>query len=372
MKKSIDSHQTIYNHRPRKVGETVLSRIKALRIGQKMQDLPEDLWHPSFRYYVKEDPHRKGGPNLRMIRLDPNKPSLTVTGFIYNKFVHPFEDRFITPREAARLQGFPDELEFKGSLTSVQRQIGDAVPVELGEALFRALLDFVRQHQTDVQFLDAISLFSGAGGLDIAADNVSSHRNLKWNTVAAVEIDKDRCDTLAGYFGEKFVVFNKDIQDLSTKDILARCGKAKSDIWLIYGGPPCQSFSQAGKQKGIRDPRGDLIFEFLRFVREISPPLFLMENVSNLKGIAKGQLLQDILKEIDTMDYNVDFRVLNAAHYGSAQKRRRLIIFGTRKDIGKTALLPSPTHSENGDLFGTPRFKTVGDAFRGLPPADIT
>lgn len=366
-----NKEKVIFNHTPRKVGDVVLARIKALGIGQKMQDLPEELWHESFRYYVKEDPNRKGGPNLRMIRLDPDQPSLTVTGFIYNKFVHPYEDRFITPREAARLQGFPDDLRFKGSLTSVQRQVGDAVPIELGEALFRSLRNFVRQIEPNTKMLPAISLFSGAGGLDIAAHNVSKESDIKWQTIACVEIEQDRCDTLTGYFGPSLPVFNQDIQTLSADTLLNRCGKNRADIWLVYGGPPCQSFSQAGKQKGTHDPRGDLIFEFLRFVNDIQPPLFLMENVSNLKGIAKGQLLNDILSEIDRMGYAVDYRVLNSAHYGNAQKRRRLIILGTKKEIGKVATLPAPTHAETGDLFGTPRFKTVAEALQGLPPADI-
>lgn len=371
LKNTTGDEQSAYNHRPRNVGEVVLKRIKALGIGQKMQDLPEELWHESFRYYVKEDPTRKGGPNLRMIRLNPDEPSLTVTGFVFNKFVHPFEDRFITPREAARLQGFPDELEFKGTLTSVQRQVGDAVPIELGEALFRSLSDFVRRISPATQSFRAISLFSGAGGLDIAAHNVSRQNDVQWQTISCVEVEKDRCDTLKGYFGDDLLVLNQDIQSLSADDVLHQCKLERSDIWLVYGGPPCQSFSQAGKQKGTHDPRGDLIFEFLRFVREVDPPLLLMENVSNLKGIAKGQLLQDILDEIDKMGYFVDYRVLNSAHYGNAQKRRRLIILGTKKDLGEVAKLPSPTHSEQGDLFGTPRFKTVGEAFHGLPPADV-
>ena len=101
-----------YNHITRRVGKEVQERIDTLKIGQKMQDLPEHLWHKSFRFYVKEDPTRVGGPNLRMIRLEPDKPSLTVTAFIFNKFVHPYENRFVTAREAARLQGFPDDLEF--------------------------------------------------------------------------------------------------------------------------------------------------------------------------------------------------------------------------------------------------------------------
>jgi DNA (cytosine-5)-methyltransferase 1 len=83
----------LYNHQPRKVGPSVLQRITALKVGQKMQDLPEELWHESFRFYVKEDPTRQGGPNLRLIRLDPDQPALTVTGYIYNKFVHHTHER---------------------------------------------------------------------------------------------------------------------------------------------------------------------------------------------------------------------------------------------------------------------------------------
>src|SRR5947209_20500991 len=77
-------------------------------------------------------------PQNLMIRLDPTKPSLTVTGYIFNKFVHPTENRFITVREAARLQGFPDEVTFQGTLTSTQQQVGNAVP--LAKAVFLSLL----------------------------------------------------------------------------------------------------------------------------------------------------------------------------------------------------------------------------------------
>jgi len=349
------------------VGETVLKRIKALKIGQKMQDLPEELWHESFRYYVKEDSNRQGGPNLRMIRLNPDQPSLTVTGYIYNKFVHPFYDRFITPREAARLQGFPDDLEFKGSLTSVQRQIGDAVPIELGEAIFRQLLHFAKnQNPQHTQFF-AISLFSGAGGLEIANQHVCTSDNSHFKTVACVEIEKDRCDTLRGYFGDSFRISQQDIRQVSTQSLLHEANLQPQDITVVYGGPPCQSFSQAGKQKGQHDPRGELIFEFLRVVKEINPPLFMMENVSNLKGIDKGRLLDAILAEMSDMGYHVTYGVLNSAHFGNAQKRQRLIFFGVDKKLNQTLDLPEATHVERHNLFGKPQFKTVAQALMGLP-----
>lgn len=359
----------VYNHQPRQVGVDVQCRINALGIGQKMQDLPEELWHKSFRFYVKEDPTRKGGPNLRIIRLDPEQPSLTVTGYIFNKFVHPYENRFITPREAARLQGFPDALEFKGTLTSIRRQIGDAVPVELGQAVFRSVLQHLSTNWPHKKSFPALSLFSGAGGLDIGAEQARGQNGNRIKTFACVEIEKDRCDTLAGYFGEQLQIFNDDIRTIKPEFILNSCGMSRDDVWLLHGGPPCQSFSQAGKQKGAKDPRGQLIFEFLRFVDEISPPFFIMENVANLKGIGRGKLLREILSDIDKIGYTVDYKILNAAQYGSAQKRRRFIFLGSKEGI-PPAKLPKPTHSERANLFGLPVFKTVGDAFDGLPTPD--
>jgi len=363
------------NHQPQRVGIDVQRRINALGIGQKMQDLPEELWHKSFRYYVKQDPNRKGGPNLRIIRLDPNQPSPTVTGYIFNKFVHPYEDRFITPREAARLQGFPDEMEFKGTRTSVQKQIGDAVPVELGTAIWRSLLETFLSCPVGTtggsqqETFRALSLFSGIGGLDIAAKR-ATYGIHRIKTFACVEIEKDRCDTLTSYFADDLQVFQRDITSINAEFVLNACNMKKENIWLVYGGPPCQSFSQAGKQKGTRDPRGKLIFEFLRFVDEISPPFFMMENVSNLKGINKGRLLQQIMGKMDSLGYHVSYRLLNASHYGSAQKRRRLIFLGSKKGLPVKAKFPSPTHGDPSSFFKLTTLKTVGEAFAELPSPD--
>lgn len=362
--------KSVYNHEPRKVGVDVQRRINALKIGQKMQDLPEELWHDSFRYYVKEDPDRKGGPNLRLIRLDPKEPSLTVTGYIFNKFVHPYEDRFITPREAARLQGFPDDLKFEGTLTSVQRQVGDAVPVQLGCAVFESLLDALVKNQPEQNRFSALSLFSGAGGFDIAAEQATHTSGAAIHPFACVEIEKDRCDTLNGYFGNRVKVFQQNIQGVVAEELLQACGITREQVDIVYGGPPCQSFSQAGKQLGICDPRGNLIFEFIRIVEEVMPPFFVMENVSNLKGIGKGLLLQQILEKMALIGYSVQHRVLTATDYGSPQRRRRLIFVGTRKDVSVKAKLPKPRHGNTMSLFPLKPVKTVGEAFEGLPTPD--
>ncbi len=354
----------VYNHVARKVSFIVQQRINALKIGQKMQDLPEELWHESFKYYVKEDKTRKGGPNMRLIRLDPEKPSLTVTGFIFNKFVHPYENRYVTVREAARLQGFPDEVEFKGCLTSTQQQVGNAVPIQLAEAVFNQICKSASEH--GIFELSAFSLFCGAGGLDLGAYKASSH-GCKIKTKIAIDCWKDACDTLRGYLGNEILVLEQDITKIANplnywKEQL-QCTTPPD---LIYGGPPCQAFSQAGKQKALKDPRGVLIYDYLRFVDEIHPKYFFMENVSNIKAVNGGKLYKSIIKKIDSMGYNVADGILCAADYGAPQKRRRCVFIGIDKKLGNI-ILPFPTHSDTVSFFPLKPYMTVGEAFSNLP-----
>ncbi len=362
-----------FSHIPRQVGPKVQQRINALKVGQKMQDLPEELWHDSFRYYVKEDPTRKGGPNLRLIRLDPRRPSLTVTGFVFNKFVHPQENRYITPREAARLQGFPDDFMFHGTLTSVQRQVGNAVPVQLATAVTEAVLAHLTQHNPlglgsqiyASGCFPALSLFSGAGGMDIGVLR-AKHKKLVFDVKACVELDHDCCETLRKNFGSKVSVVEEDISKLNPERALALCNTESALLPLIVGGPPCQAFSQAGKQKGVHDDRGKLIFEFLRFVQEVQPVYFVMENVSNLRGVAKGELLREIQNRIDHIGYNFTCNMLCAADYGAAQLRRRLFFIAVRKPY-PAVQAPLPTHGDVGEsLFVSKPYVCVAEAFEGL------
>lgn len=354
-----------YNHVARKVSAIVQKRLDTLKIGQKMQDLPEELWHDSFKYYVKEDKNRKGGPNMRLIRLDPEKPSLTVTGYIFNKFEHPYENRYITVREAARLQGFPDEVEFKGSLTSTQQQVGNAVPVPLAQAIFEEICKFERNHGGK-NTINAMSLFCGAGGMDIGAD-YARYGDVNISTKIAIDNWQDACDTLSGYYKGEHIVKKEDVCDiLKPLHFWYDNTNLKTKPDLIFGGPPCQAFSQAGKQKGLNDPRGKLIFEFLRFVDEIHPKYFVMENVSNIKSISNGKLYSSITTRMEKMGYNVSTGILCAADYGAPQKRNRAIFIGVDKCIGKIQL-PFPTHSEEPDMFTSKKYVTVGEAFKNLP-----
>lgn len=357
----------VANHIARRVGSDVQRRIDALKIGQKMQDLPEDLWHDSFKFYVKHDPNRQGGPNLRMIRLDPDKPSLTVTGYVFNKFVHPYENRFITVREAARLQGFPDDLKFEGTLTSTQLQVGNAVPVPLAKAVFEHLAHQARSLGFKNRSLKALSLFSGAGGMDIGA-----HLTGCIETRVSLDSWSDACATLRGFFRESVCVVEQDIS--TVEDPLLLWQNASSEVDkpdLLFGGPPCQAFSQAGKQRGLQDDRGGMIYEFLCFVEHLQPPFFVMENVSNLKGIGGGKLYQEILQRMVNLGYNVSSGILLATDFGTPQLRRRLFFLGCQKDVGSISL-PLPTHSPELELFRLLPYVTVGEAFVDLPEAEYS
>ena len=371
-----DMHITLkeFGHVPRRVGKRVQCRIDALGVGQKMQDLPEELWHKSFHYYVKHDPNRAGGPNLRILRLDPNKPSLTVTGYVFNKFVHPTEDRYITPREAARLQGFPDNFLFRGTLTSMQRQVGNAVPIQLAEAIATQILRHLSEHNTldlyeayQSKPMPLLSLFSGAGGMDLGFLK-AKHEPLRFTVDTCVEIDKDCCETLRYNFPEAKVL-QSDVAKLDPQDLFSEIGIRDTLLPMVIGGPPCQAFSQAGRQNGLHDSRGRLALEFLRVVEALRPAYFVMENVPNLRGIAKGELYEQIKRHITSIGYNFTATLLCAADYGTPQLRRRLIFVGVQQPYPAVDP-PQPRHAQQPDLMTRKAYIGVGQAFDGLPQLD--
>lgn len=353
----------MYNHIAQKVGKEVQKRIDALKIAQKMQDLPKYLWHKSFKYYLKEDKTRNCGPNLRIVRLDPLKPALTVTGYIFNKFVHPFENRYISVREAARLQDFPDDFEFKWCLTSTQKQVGNAVPISLSKAIFNQICKY---SDLKGRKITALSLFSGAGGQDIGVSK-AIYNNIEINTLLSIDMWKDACDSLKSYFLDLNVV-EANIHDI--KDPVEFWKKNTSNLSLpdlVYGGPPCQSFSQAGKQTGFKDLRGSLVLDFIRFVKHLNPSYFVMENVSNIKSIDRGKLVNYIFEKFKELDYKVNFKILCAADFGAPQLRKRAIFMGA-KNTHPEIPFPSPTHIDEKSLLNLKPYRTVQEAFNGLPP----
>jgi DNA (cytosine-5)-methyltransferase 1 len=220
-----------------------------------------------------------------------------------------------------------------------------------------------------------ISLFSGAGGMDIGFENAG------FEIAVAVEFDTSCCDTLRTNKPNTPVI-NGDISTLTTAEILATAKLKPLEPALVIGGPPCQSFSLAGKRLGMDEPRGRLVLDFIRIVRESLPTAFVMENVKGMANWNNGEALQAIedalVEPVEYMgtkyQYTVQHKVLNSANYGVPQFRERIFLVGNR--VAKDFVFPTATHgisNNQSTLFenstGKP-YVTVGDAIGNLPAAN--
>jgi len=215
--------------------------------------------------------------------------------------------------------------------------------------------------------LNSIELFAGAGGLALGLEMAG------FSTRALVEIDEYCCETLR-YNAPKYfphaLVFQKDITQLDVAEVLDAVQLKQDEIDLIAGGPPCQSFSISKIPKGGRsldDPRDNLFLHFVRFVKEVRPKVFLMENVPGLLNKAKGEVFQRVLDAFSSLGYKLNYEVLNAADYGVPQIRKRLFILGSRD--GHLLSFPAPTHSKvYPNLLDLPPYVTIRQAFSQLTP----
>lgn len=188
----------------------------------------------------------------------------------------------------------------------------------------------------NIPAIRTLSLFSGAGGLDIGFSDVG------FDIVCSVEIERKFCDTLELNSGAGKRFHNSKVQCIDIRNL---SGKGLGDIDFIIGGPPCQTFSAAGRRAngvlGTTDSRGILFREYVRLLKELSPKGFLFENVYGIVGAQKGQAWREITKAFSDAGYNLFYRIVDAADYGVPQHRERLIIVGLKKGVFK---FPRPTH----------------------------
>ncbi len=201
-----------------------------------------------------------------------------------------------------------------------------------------------------------------------------------FDIVIAVEQDPSCCKTLRKNRPDLHVV-ERSITAVSGAELLYLAGLKKTEPALVIGGPPCQSFSLAGKRLGLEDTRGTLILEFSRIVQEILPKAFVMENVKGMMNWEQGKALTAVLNELKkpivsdnkTYQYDSSYKVVNAADFGAPQFRERLFIVGNR--IKKNYAFPKPTHAKENKqnpLFSPTLspYRTVWNAIGNLPPAD--
>ena len=213
----------------------------------------------------------------------------------------------------------------------------------------------------------ALSLFAGAGGMDLGVEQAG------FNVVGSIEVDPNACATLRNNRGPETVVIEADIRTINPRRLLKQLDLDEG-LDLLFGGPPCQTFSQIGKQAGVNDVRGMLLFEMVRFAKILRPKVVMIENVKGLisakgpKG-ERGEVLSMLLLELTKVGYRCRFAVLNAADYGVPQNRRRVFIVATEKTLPELDF-PHQTHSESETvgLFSTQLpHVTVGDVIGGLP-----
>lgn len=217
-----------------------------------------------------------------------------------------------------------------------------------------------------------ISLFSGAGGLDLGVEQAG------FDVVAAVEMNDDAARTMeANFSGLASEVIRQDIRELSAADLRAAAGLGRRERpGLLVGGPPCVAFSKSGfyldyKREG-RDPAAGLLQNYADLLHGLQPDAFIFENVYALtfKNKASSGAFAQLLERIRDAKYQVAWRVLNCADYGVPQLRPRVFVIGTRKEFAPPAL-PEPTHGGMWEKrqTGHPTHPhvTTSQAFEGLP-----
>ena len=173
-----------------------------------------------------------------------------------------------------------------------------------------------------------ISLFSGAGGLDLGFERAG------FEIAMANEFDKTIWATYEKNHTAPLI--KGDIRSIKETDF-------PDDIDGIIGGPPCQSWSEAGALRGIDDDRGKLFFDYIRILREKQPKFFLAENVSGMLANRHSDAVQNIIKCFEECGYNVTITLVNAADYGVPQDRKRVFYIGFRKDLDVDFRFPEPT-----------------------------
>ena len=170
-----------------------------------------------------------------------------------------------------------------------------------------------------------VSLFSCAGGLDKGFEKAG------FDIVWANEYDSTIWETFEHNFPNT-VLDRRSIRNVPSEDI--------PDCIGIIGGPPCQSWSEAGALRGINDSRGQLFYEFIRILRDKKPLFFLAENVEGMLAQRHSEALSNIIKLFKESGYNLSFRLINANNYNVPQDRKRVIFVGYRSDLNITFEFP--------------------------------
>lgn len=200
-----------------------------------------------------------------------------------------------------------------------------------------------------------ISLFSGAGGLDLGL--IQAGNRVIW----ANDIDKNAVETYKKNIGDHILL--EDIKNVEIDSI------PSGDV--VVGGFPCQGFSQANRFRMLDDERNALYKFFYRVIKIKQPKFFLAENVKGILTLGKGEAIKQIISDFEKAGYRTELHLVNMANYGVPETRQRVIIVGQRIDLGDEMLFhfPEPTHSKNGN-DGLAKWVSIKEAIDYFPDPD--
>jgi DNA (cytosine-5)-methyltransferase 1 len=340
----------LYNHIAPVLSKLEWEMIQHIPAGGNWKNIPEYI--PSQRLVQIR---KNGGRTTYYGRLEWEKPAFTITTY-FNRLgnssnLHPEQQRMISTREGARLQSFPDNYVFWGTKTSQYKQIGNAVP----PLLARAIAENLAPHLENKTYID---LFAGAGGMSAGFGMEN------FELLGALEIEKNYFETFKKNHSEanQDFLITDDITKNEVKNKIKSIANTQK-VGLVVGGPPCQGFSYAG-WRNPEDTRNQLFKDFFEIVRDIRPEFFVMENVAGILTMRNGQVVKEIAEVFSEIGYHVNIPLkLNAEDYGVPQKRRRIFIIGSLKNVNLKA--PKILFSENSENL--PKPITVKQAIYGLP-----
>jgi DNA (cytosine-5)-methyltransferase 1 len=378
----IGKENKIQNHTPLNHNEIVIKRYKLIKEGGKLpkpEHLPVEIRRKNF--------------GNTYTRLHRDQFSSTIVPGNNALPVHPILNRSLTPREAARIQSFPDDFIFKGDRRSQCILVGNAVPPLLAAKLADSLYKFIKNIeydgispdqsiQTGTNFiidksktkktknranLKFADLFCGVGGFS------QGLKAAGLECILSAEFDK--------YAVDAYRINHKDHDcleiDLSSRKNQKIISKRLMDegVELVVGGPPCQGFSIFGNRRFINtknhdlksDKRNDLVFAFANIVIESGAKWFIMENVPGILSAHNGAYVKEIQEFFSKNNFKTEFKIINAADYGAPQLRKRFILIGTNTNI----IIPFPKakYFQNPESWQKP-YRTVGEVLTDLSNED--
>lgn len=373
----VDKGEDFPNHIPLHHSDKVVRRYRLIKEGGKLpkpEDLPADI--------------RRKGFGTTYVRLDRKSISPTIVPGNNALPIHPVLDRSLTPREAARIQTFPDCYVFKGDRRSQCIQIGNAVPPLLAAKLAVALKKYILNEAYDgikpdkSFYVDKMwtykeleerrkgkranlkfgDLFCGVGGFTQGLQQAGLE------CVLGVDFNNYAVEAYRRNFNHECWELDLSIEE-NQKQVAEKLKEEKVD--LVVGGPPCQGFSIFGNRRFVntrghdltKDKRNDLVFAFAKIVVESDANWFMMENVPGILSARDGKYVKAVLEYFNQKGYRTECRIINAADYGAPQIRRRFILIGTKTDL----VIPFPKPK----FFERPKgwqkaYRTVGEAISDL------